>query len=204
MTVLLGLDLSYTAPGIVVKEEDQYHAYFYMYRKRDSKVSVSEGKFKLIPIHTCLTDLPSVMHRFNRIKTDISDIIKRHNVTQVIIEGYAFGCKKSSSASHLYELGGIVRMKLFELGIPYTEIPPTQSKRNFTGFGKASKDDMWETFIKTHHNTLELRTLFKVENVDKTHPVEDIVDAIALFSPLREKTIKRKRKITDKKYHCKK
>jgi hypothetical protein len=65
----------------------------------------------------------------------------------VFIEGYAFGAKGSSGIS-LGELGGVTRLALHDLTIPYIEIPPTQLKKFVTGKGGAPKDIMLKEVYK--------------------------------------------------------
>lgn len=62
-----------------------------------------------------------------------------------MIEGYDLGPRRGQLALvRLGELGGVVRGHLFELGIPYMEVPPKSLKLYATGNGNASKDDMSE------------------------------------------------------------
>ncbi len=60
----------------------------------------------------------------------------------VIVEGYSLASPGRLSLVRLGELGGVVRLRLFELGIPYVEIPPTSLKRYATGNGSAKKPAM--------------------------------------------------------------
>lgn len=60
----------------------------------------------------------------------------------VLIEGYSHNPKGIMSALRLAELGGVVRLRLFELGIPYLEIQPASLKRYATGNGNANKERM--------------------------------------------------------------
>lgn len=60
----------------------------------------------------------------------------------VLIEGYDLHPRGITSAHRLAELGGVIRLRLFELGIPYLEIPPASLKRYATGTGNANKDRM--------------------------------------------------------------
>lgn len=60
-----------------------------------------------------------------------------------VLEGYSPGGPGGPWGTlRLGELGGAVRVRLFEHGIPYVEIAPTSLKHFATGNGKASKDDM--------------------------------------------------------------
>lgn len=58
----------------------------------------------------------------------------------VAIEGYSYGSKFVAHA--LGELGGVVRLELYDLGIRYIVVPPSSVKRYACGNGNASKDDM--------------------------------------------------------------
>lgn len=69
--------------------------------------------------------------------------------TLVLIEGYAFGAKGSAGIS-LGELGGIIRLSLYESAIPYIEIPPTQLKKFITGKGGAVKDIVLKEVFKRY------------------------------------------------------
>lgn len=60
----------------------------------------------------------------------------------VLIEGYDLHPRGITSAHRLAELGGVIRLRLFELGVPYLEIPPASLKRYATGNGNANKDRM--------------------------------------------------------------
>lgn len=60
----------------------------------------------------------------------------------VLVEGYSLGSPGRLSLVRLGELGGVLRLRLFELDIPYVEIPPTQLKRYATGNGQAGKEAM--------------------------------------------------------------
>lgn len=66
----------------------------------------------------------------------------------VIIEGYALGGPGRLSLVRLGELGGVIRLRLFELGIPYLEIPPTVLKRYATGNGAAKKPAMIDAALE--------------------------------------------------------
>lgn len=61
----------------------------------------------------------------------------------VCMEGYSFGQARGSSQMHSTgELGGVVRLALWEHRIPYVEIAPGTLKRYATGRGNAPKDEV--------------------------------------------------------------
>jgi Holliday junction resolvasome RuvABC endonuclease subunit len=59
----------------------------------------------------------------------------------VAIEGYSYA-SKGSSAYQLGELGGVIRLALWEAGVPFAEVPPSCLKKYAAGTGNASKDEV--------------------------------------------------------------
>lgn len=57
----------------------------------------------------------------------------------VALEGYSLASPGRISLVRLGEIGGVVRLRLFELDVPYVEIPPSSLKRHATGAGNADK-----------------------------------------------------------------
>lgn len=57
----------------------------------------------------------------------------------VVIEGYSFASRGRAMIS-LGELGGVVRLALFDRDTPYVDIPPTVRAKYATGKGNASKE----------------------------------------------------------------
>lgn len=68
------------------------------------------------------------------------------SVDLVAIEGYAFA--RPNQAHQIGELGGLVRHRLWERGIPYLEVPPSSVKTYATGKGNAGKDDVLTAAIR--------------------------------------------------------
>lgn len=60
----------------------------------------------------------------------------------VVIEGYAPHSIGTLSTIRLAEVGGAIRVLLFELGVPYVEVVGSAMKRFATGNGAADKDRM--------------------------------------------------------------
>lgn len=109
---LMGLDLSLTSTGYCI----------------DQQTGVIATKTK-------------GAERLSIISNKIIDIICEKLVDVVIIEGYSFA-SRNSQAHSIGELGGSVRMRLWERGIPYIEIPPTCRAKFATGKGNASKNEV--------------------------------------------------------------
>lgn len=64
-----------------------------------------------------------------------------------VLEGYSFG-SKGRALFGLGELGGVVRLELFRLGLRFVEVPPAQLKKYATGKGNAGKDEMLAAAIR--------------------------------------------------------
>lgn len=62
------------------------------------------------------------------------------DVDLVVIEGYAYG--RPNQAVHIGELGGVIRLSLYQRGFPVAEVPPASVKKYATGKGNATKPDM--------------------------------------------------------------
>lgn len=58
----------------------------------------------------------------------------------VVVEGYSFNSK--FKGEFLGELGGVVRLRAFQLGVPLVELPPARIKKYATGNGGAAKDQV--------------------------------------------------------------
>ena len=79
--------------------------------------------------------------RLSEIRDDVVNIIKSHDVSGVVIEGYAFSAR-NSQAHKIGELGGVIRLAMYELGVPYVEVPPTCRAKFATGRGNSSKTEV--------------------------------------------------------------
>lgn len=64
----------------------------------------------------------------------------------VVLEGYAFA--RPNQAHQLGELGGVVRLALYENDVGYVDIPPALLKKYATNSGNASKEEMLSQAIQ--------------------------------------------------------
>lgn len=76
------------------------------------------------------------MPRLRHIRNSVRDMLG--GVDLVVIEGYSFGSMNKREA--LGELGGVVRLMLYEARVRYVEVPPSSLKMYATGKGNAPKD----------------------------------------------------------------
>ena len=86
--------------------------------------------------------------RLAEIRDNIRALVLTHSPERVAIEGYAYA--RANQAHQIGELGGVVRLLLHDMGVPYTEVPPSSLKKWATGKGNADKDTMLETAIRKY------------------------------------------------------
>lgn len=112
----LGLDLSLTGTGLVVLDDSGEVVYS------------STAKNKLRGIE-----------RLSFIEEVVGDLLVRFKIKMICIEGYAMG-SRSGQAFSIGELGGVIKLLLWEQAKTYFLVPPTQLKKYVTGSGRAEKD----------------------------------------------------------------
>ena len=114
--VYLGIDQSYSGFAITAYQNGNYYTEVYKSDKRGI------DRLRDIQAHTM-----NWLHQFD-------------NVTDVAMEGYAFG---SQMANMRGELGGMVKLTLLDFGIYPLIVPPTNLKKYVTGKGNGiSKSQM--------------------------------------------------------------
>jgi Holliday junction resolvasome RuvABC endonuclease subunit len=114
--VYLGIDQSYSGFAITAYQNGNHYTEVYKSDKRGI------DRLRDIQAHVM-----NWLHQFD-------------NVTDVAMEGYAFG---SQMANMLGELGGMVKLTLLDFGIYPLIVPPTSLKKYVTGKGQGiSKSQM--------------------------------------------------------------
>jgi Holliday junction resolvasome RuvABC endonuclease subunit len=112
MSFLIGLDLSLTSTGVSINGE----------------TSIISTKAR-------------GAERLHIVSSGILDLCTSKKIACAIIEGYSFA-SRNSQAHSIGEMGGAVRMRLWENGIPYVEVPPTCRAKFATGKGNAGKSEV--------------------------------------------------------------
>lgn len=110
--IVVGLDLSLTSTGW----------------SADGKSGIISSAFKN---EARLDDIS------RQVKTLLSNIDTPH----VVVEGYSFA-SRSGQAHSIGELGGVVKLTLFRMSVPYAIVPPTCRAKFATGRGNASKNEV--------------------------------------------------------------
>lgn len=65
----------------------------------------------------------------------------------VVLEGYSYG-SQGRALFQIGELGGVIRLALWEAGIPYVEVSPAELKKYATGKGNAKKLAVYQAAIR--------------------------------------------------------
>jgi crossover junction endodeoxyribonuclease RuvC len=81
--------------------------------------------------------------RLHLIAAEVQRTLEIWGPDLVVIEGYAYGNK--GSLVTLVEVGTVVRVVLYDLKLPWFEVPPTSLKLWVTGSGVAKKERMAES-----------------------------------------------------------
>jgi Holliday junction resolvasome RuvABC endonuclease subunit len=79
--------------------------------------------------------------RLYEISQDIVSLMIELDDPVAVIEGYSFA-SRNSQAHKIGELGGVVRLALWHLGVVCVEVPPTCRAKFATGKGNASKGEV--------------------------------------------------------------
>ncbi|MBM4076040.1 MAG: crossover junction endodeoxyribonuclease RuvC [Planctomycetes bacterium] len=81
------------------------------------------------------------VERLKEIRNRILETVAKQEINAVAVEGYSYASRMSHSHS-LGELGGVVRLALFEQSIPFFVIAPTARAKFATGKGNAGKSEV--------------------------------------------------------------
>lgn len=111
--------------------------------------------------------------RLSSIKRRVMSHIETYNPSLVAIEGYSY--ESTNRLADLGEIGGVLRVELFERNIPILVVPPKTLKRFITGNGSASKEQVMQAlrdrykFHTTNDNVADAVALAKFAEVYKTN-----------------------------------
>lgn len=114
---VIGLDLSLSRTGIAV-DDNAIQVY-----------DVPTGK---------LRDL----ERLYTIRKAVEDKVFKHDIHLAVVEDYSMGSR--GRTFHIGELGGVIKLMLWERNIPILLVSPKQLKKFATGNGNADKEAVSE------------------------------------------------------------
>lgn len=84
--------------------------------------------------------------RLIEFREGINEILEDTRPVSVCVEGYAHGAKFGTHQAG--ELGGVIRIALYEFGVPFYVVPPDKMKKFITGKGKGGKSPVMMHLLK--------------------------------------------------------
>lgn len=166
--IVAGIDYSITSPAITVHEGktwDPNACRFFYFGKKKNIVENSRFTGSLYP------EWKTLEERYEALSNWSLEILLSEGVSDVAIEGYAFGAK-GRAVFQIAENCGILKWKIWEAELPFEIYPPTQVKKFATDKGNAAKDLMYDAFKK--ETELNLQELL---GTTTWNPVSDIADS---------------------------
>lgn len=154
MVKILGLDVSYSATG-----------YYYS----DTGYGVIKSSPKMVR-----------MERIKYIVKQIQGLLATVSPDFVVLENYSFNSKNDREMAG--ELGGHVRMAIYDRKIPIYMVPPTSLKKFISGKGNASKQQVMRAIREKHNkdfsndNIADAFALWKMGNELGTHGLRVLLD----------------------------
>jgi hypothetical protein len=171
--IIAGIDYSMRSPSICVFVGTEDESFIFerckFYFLTDTKIYAN---FFLNNIHgESFSKWDGDSERYK----SISDwaIEKLIGCEQIAIEGYSFN--SSGKLFHIAENTGILKYKIYNIGIPLEVVPPANIKKFATGKGNADKDMMHNSFISETGLNLQHEITPKKKKIN--NPVSDIVDS---------------------------
>lgn len=194
--MVIGIDYSMTSPAMCIMAEPSLDRSMFYYLTSDKR---RVGNF-----HNAIgeehKEYYSDQERYDNIAEFFLNKIPLTGgkPPHVYIEDYSFG--STGKVFHIAENAGLLKYKLWEVGIPFTTVPPTVIKKFATGKGNADKQKMYDAFVAETKETFHL--LFN-KNLTLGSPVTDIVDSYYI-AKYGHHVLQSKREETDERSNSKK
>lgn len=178
--LVAGIDLSMSCPAISVIDTDLFLSMEnmrinYLIGTKKYQINLPNRRIYGDPI---FKDYKSNEERWSIIAEWVLDCVR--GCEWVNLESQSFG-SSGSMLCQISEMHGVLKYVLFKHQINIKLTPPTQNKKTFSGKGNATKLEMIDAF-KSKYN-INLVEEFDLKG-DNLHPVEDIVDSVALMESL--------------------
>jgi len=167
--VTIGIDYSLTSPAMCIMSEPKIEKCVFYFLTNNKKLV---GNFDnaigfLHKEHYCEQERYDNIAEFflNKIPTVPGP-------PTIFIEDYSFG--STGRVFNIAENAGLLKNKLWEIGLKFTTVPPTVIKKFATGKGNADKVKMCEQF---YNETGKNYNMLLNKNLTLGSPVTDIVDS---------------------------
>lgn len=111
------------------------------------------------------------------------------------LEGYAYSAQ--GRVFNIAENTGVLKYKMYQLGIPITVFTPSEVKKYASGKGNADKTLMYSSFVK--ETGKDIKKLICPDKKDIGNPVSDIVDSYYICKLMFDRYSQEQRQIAKKK-----
>lgn len=159
-----------SSPAMCVHTGDEWsydNCNFYSYSTKKRPLVDDTGKYSMKTI----PDWENSQERFYNLSAYFMNIIDGVKPTKVVIEDYSFG--STGKVFNIAENAGLLKYFIWEGCYPLDAIPPTVIKKYATGSGAATKDKMYEFFLKDTIDDISERFGIKPH----LGPINDYVDS---------------------------
>ena len=181
---IAGLDLSMSCPAITVfdcNKELKLENLEFHYLIGTKKHIITRTESYYTEGQSIPTDYANNEERWDLIGTWVYNCVK--DCEWINLESQSYG-SVGSMLCQISEMHGVVKHILYKNKINILLTPPSQNKKSFSGKGNATKLEMIDAFnIKYKCDILNDYNI----TGNNLHPVEDIVDSVALMEGLKEK-----------------
>jgi Holliday junction resolvasome RuvABC endonuclease subunit len=201
--MILSLDYGVNSPCLCVRKESSFDFYFFSQRKKHIGFTHSTKDKNSNDFNFHNLNYPKYNtreERYDTVANMLMEIINRESENinlkdiNIFVEGYSLG-SKGRGVSLLFECGAVIRNKIYNNGLIYTEINPMTLKKNYTGKGTSNKNAMYEYFKE--YTGLDLFSIFNLKQGNIIpKPLEDIVDshALSVFQDQKNATLNKSNK----------
>lgn len=167
--MVIGIDYSLTCPAMCVMTAPSIDKAMFYYLTSNKKMVGNFGN----AIGYLHKEYYSEQERYDNIaEFFLNKIPTKPTIPHVYIEDYSFG--STGRVFHIAENCGLLKYKLWEIGLRFTTIAPSAIKKFATGKGNADKQKMYDAFVEeTGQNLIQ----FYSKSGTLTSPVTDIVDS---------------------------
>lgn len=175
MPVLAGIDYSLTSPAICIYDTEKGDFSYQNTEMHFRSNLVRFDAFSEGNLHgSNHGPWECEMDRYDDISSWALEVLIKHQVTQVYLEGYSFG--STGRVFNIAENTGILKYNLWVDLIHCDVLAPTTVKKFATGSGRATKEDMYNQFVDENGKSC-LRELLSPKSKNIISPLNDVVDA---------------------------
>lgn len=173
--IAVGIDYSLTSPCVCISRDKTFsNSYFYYLNDRKNTQGVFHNIFAEGHDEYLIDQ-----QRYENIASWVTGILSNFDKKEIsiLIEDYSFGSK--GRVFNLAENCGILKYVLYKQGYKFFTVPPTVIKKYATGKGNATKEKMYEAFVRDTQGDLPFTDLHNIisPTTKLGSPTTDIVDA---------------------------